>query len=194
MSVTSNLTLNKFDNTQNGYYWCSVKSRNDTARNPSRVVHILHQSPDCSTENGSCNRLYSESSTPRCADQEISLDIVLAQDCTSVEDMTTVVTQTPNAFSPLTTGIVAFVGSILLLMIAVILMCVSKRKLKLPKRVNKININSAFDNIHMNTSFGEDKMEESTRASEMLCQPNISYEHTISTMPKPTEHIYETVH
>lgn len=199
-SRTSNLTINKFDDMQNGYYWCSVKlskDSKDTLTNPSRVVHILHQSPGCSTETGMCNRLsiYSESPTLRCADQEISLEIVEAQDCTFTEDMTTAVPNS-NSLSPPTMLIAVVAGGILLLLTVVILMCVLKMKVKLPKGVNKINFSSPFDNIHMNISFGEDKIKESQRASTMLCESNPSYKHSSSIManPLPTEHIYETVH
>ena len=70
------------------------------------------------------------------------------------------------------------------------------KRVKLPTRVNRINFSSPFDNIHMNISFGEDKIEESERASRMLCDLNVSYEPSTSTMakPLPTDHIYETVH
>ena len=203
--MSSILTMNKFDDMQNGYYWCSVKVKldDDALTNPSRAVHILHQSPGCSTdlENGMCNRLNiysSESPTLRCADQNVTLEIVEAQRCTFIQDLTTAVIQAPNSNSlPLpTTIIAAAAGGILLLLTAVILMYVLKMKVKRPKTVNRINLGSAFDNIHMNISFGEDKLDESQRESRVLCELNVSYEHSRSTMakPLPTENIYETVH
>ena len=51
--------------------------------NPSVVVHVLHESQDCILKGQSCEEiiLYSRSSTPRCADQEISVDITEGQEC-----------------------------------------------------------------------------------------------------------------
>ena len=100
-SLVSELTINEFSEKHNGYYWCSVNSSigtNTTTPNPSIVLHILHQI-DCAVESSECGRevhFYSSSSTPgRCADQDVSIDIVEAQNCT-IEDLSGLATTIPT--------------------------------------------------------------------------------------------------
>ena len=97
-SLTSELRISEINEKNNinidGYYWCSVNASNDmnhtTTLNPSRVVHILHRI-ECTTKvdsicEGAVNfySMFSESeSVPRCADQNVSVDVVEAQNCTT---------------------------------------------------------------------------------------------------------------
>ena len=101
-SLISELIINEFSEKDNGYYWCSVNSSNgtnSTTPNPSVVLHILHQI-DCaaqaaSSECGEEVHFYSMSLAPnRCADQDISIEIVEAQNCTT-EEGSNVATTTP---------------------------------------------------------------------------------------------------
>ena len=84
---TSVLTLSGFDVSGNGYYWCSVNSGSkvkesfDSVFNPSTVLHITEQN-ECFKNEQSCNteghviRLHSPSSSVRCADRNVTLQIV----------------------------------------------------------------------------------------------------------------------
>ena len=92
-SLTSELRINSIDekNTIDGYYWCSVNSSDDTdtmTPNPSMVLHILHRI-DCTTKTESrCEAAVNffsahPDSVPRCADHNVSVDIVEAQNCTT---------------------------------------------------------------------------------------------------------------
>ena len=86
LSLMSQLKLSGFDEKGDGYFWCSVNSSSDThtmTSNPSVMLHISHQY--CSVDQ-SCTKpinLYESYSTPRCADQEVSVNIIEAQDCTA---------------------------------------------------------------------------------------------------------------
>lgn len=96
VSLTSELRMYVSDekDTIDGYYWCSVNSSNDIddtmPPNPSIVLHILHRI-DCTTKaESTCEysvNFYSPSSEmpSRCADRNISVDIVEAQNCTTGE-------------------------------------------------------------------------------------------------------------
>ena len=93
-----------------GYYWCSVNSSNDmnhtTTLNPSRVVHILH-SIECTTKVDSiCEdavnfySMFSKSeSVPRCADQNVSVDVVEAQNCTTGDRIEPVTEQETSLYT-----------------------------------------------------------------------------------------------
>ena len=111
-SLVSELTINEFSEKHNGYYWCSVNSSNGTdttTPNPSAVLHILHQI-DCAAnvESSECDRevyFYSSSSRPgRCADQDVSVDIIEAQNCT-LEDLSDIATTMPTLLITDTTNI-----------------------------------------------------------------------------------------
>ena len=78
---TSQLTLHGFDEKGAGYYWCSKVQ----AQNPSVILHIVHNLHCKANNEQSCNgniSLYTPSSS-RCADQDPSIDIVQAQNCSN---------------------------------------------------------------------------------------------------------------
>ena len=89
ISLTSELRVNEINEkvTIDGYYWCSVNSNNNMTSNPSVVLHIWNRI-DCTTKVeswcGDTVNFYSISQEwpPRCADQNVSVDIVEAQNCT----------------------------------------------------------------------------------------------------------------
>ena len=92
-SVTSELTLREFSENENGFYWCSVESNGTTLPNPSVVLHVLHHSSCASAtkeESKECNgqvHFYSLSSTTiQCADQNTTVSIVEAQNCTNEDE------------------------------------------------------------------------------------------------------------
>jgi hypothetical protein len=89
----SELTLREFSENDNGFYWCSVDSNGTTMPNPSVVLHVLHHTSCASAnkeESSECQgqvHFYSSSSTTiRCADQNTSLSIVEAQNCTNEDE------------------------------------------------------------------------------------------------------------
>ena len=99
----SQLRLSGFDDKGNSYIWCSVDPSNDTqtmTSNPSVVLHILHQfEAECSVGQGCTEQinLYGSYSTARCADHEVSVNVIEAQDCTAT---VTPAEETSNSDSP----------------------------------------------------------------------------------------------
>ena len=96
--VSSTLMITGFNDTGNGFYWCSVSSTYNTIQtpNPSTIVRIWHQN-ECSSSQENCNSeiisLYEESNlgrscTARCADQDINVNIIEAQTCPQVTSIT----------------------------------------------------------------------------------------------------------
>ena len=100
-SLTSELTISEFSESDNGFYWCSVDSNGTTLPNPSVVLHILHHTNCAITikeETNECHgeiRFYSPSSIiTRCAEHNVSLNIIEAQNCN--EKQSNLVTTTPT--------------------------------------------------------------------------------------------------
>ena len=81
-TVISFLTVMSDNFKEDGYIWCSVNDSQATARNPSSVLHI---SP-CSASNLHCvEEIYLRSTfskdVARCADQNVNVDVIQAQNC-----------------------------------------------------------------------------------------------------------------
>ena len=223
---TSVLTLSGFDVSGNGYYWCSVNSNSkakesfDSLFHPSTVLHITEQN-ECFKNEQSCNteghviRLHSPSSSVRCADRNVALQIVEAQSCThTVSPKTT--TQIPTATNTTIASTIhtlshmmwiiigASVGGTILVLLALIglllSMCLVKNKFirRTRERRNAATEPSPFDDIRMYHSSVEnvkkDKTDEKDRSSKVFCESNICYDecpHAYTSQPH--DNIYEEI-
>ena len=94
-TVVSLLTLDVSANDEiSGYYWCSVNSSSNSTLNPSQVVKI---STDCFSGDDHTNKMKCMGSVnlnaidgqPRCADRNVSIDVVDAWDQESCPTGTT---------------------------------------------------------------------------------------------------------
>ena len=92
-ALLSQLTLKGFDHKSAGYYWCSVNSSSEVdTQNPSIVLHIVHNTRCKENSNkrhchGNVHLYSSEFPSVRCADNEIDINILEAQNCSN--NMTT---------------------------------------------------------------------------------------------------------
>ena len=190
VSLLSELTLSEINEKDNidGYYWCSVNSSNETnttTPNPSVVLHILHHIECTAKVESKCGgqiNFYSSLSTPRCADQNISVDIVEAQNCTTGDRLEPTTMQTTRADMdnfglqnmtgstitpiittkapslPLTLGIIAGASMgglifMLFIIIGLLLMCMVRMKVnKHRKSGNQVDPITPFDDICMYSS------------------------------------------
>ena len=197
-SLTSELRINSIDekDTIDGYYWCSVNSSDDTdtmTPNPSTVLHILHRI-DCTVKvesrcEGAVNfySIFSES-PPRCADHNVSVDIVEAQNCSTgtriepiteqktdsdidtqitdssdMQNVSSTLTPTKTFTLPLTLGIIAGAsigGLILVLFIIIGLLLICVVRMKANKHRKGVN------QVDSTTPFNDIQMHSSALATD----------------------------
>ena len=108
-SLLTELSLNSFSDKNDGYYWCSVNSSDQITHNPSVVLHIVYQVSECEDvcEAEQEIGLFARSSMPRYADEDISVDVVEAQNCvktTSLRTTSVTVTNYDSSEEPTNTS------------------------------------------------------------------------------------------